>query len=94
LCDRVGKKSLNRKSEENVAYRVGISENWADALYFGHGIMFGLESTRPPELSGASAVYRCVAGFQVSAAFGGGGSSIVATLPAEYMGGTVGVSLV
>ena len=51
-------KSLSlEKRRKNVAYGDGISENCAYALNFGHGTMFGLQSTCLPELSGASA--RC-----------------------------------
>ena len=64
------------------------------ALSFGHGTMFGLQSTYFPELFGTRVRYTGASfGFQLSAAIGGGLSPIIATLLAEYMGGTAGVSI-
>ena len=64
------------------------------ALSFGHGTMFGLQSTYFPELFGTRVRYTGASfGFQLSAAIGGGLSPIIATLLAEYMGGTAGVSM-
>ncbi len=64
------------------------------ALSFGHGTMFGLQSTYFPELFGTRVRYTGASfGFQISAAIGGGLSPIIATVLADYMGGTAGVSL-
>jgi len=64
------------------------------ALSFGHGTMFGLQSTYFPELFGTRARYTGASlGFLVSAANGGGLAPILATALADYMGGTAGVSL-
>ena len=65
------------------------------ALSFGHGTMFGIQSTYFPELFGTRVRYTGASfGFQLSAAIGGGLSPIIATVLADYMGGTAGVSLV
>ena len=64
------------------------------ALSFGHGTMFGLQSTYLPELFGTSVRYTGASlGFQVAAAIGGGLSPIIATVLADYMGGTAGISV-
>lgn len=64
------------------------------ALSFGHGTMFGLQSTYFPELFGTRFRYTGASfGFQLSAAIGGGLSPIVATVLLDYMGGTAGVSI-
>ena len=64
------------------------------AMNFGHGMMFGLESTYFPELFGPRVRYSGASfGFQVSAAIGGGFAPIIATALAGYFGGTTGVSL-
>jgi MHS family shikimate/dehydroshikimate transporter-like MFS transporter len=64
------------------------------ALSFGHGAMFGLESTYFPELFGTRVRYSGASlGFQLSAALGGGFAPIIATALAGYLGGTAGVSL-
>ncbi len=64
------------------------------ALSFGHGTMFGLQSTYFPELFGTRIRYTGASfGFQLSAAIGGGLSPIVATVLAGYLGGTAGVSI-
>ena len=64
------------------------------ALSFGHGTMFGLQSTFFPELFGTRVRYTGASfGFQLSAAIGGGLSPIIATVLAEKMGGTAGVSM-
>jgi MHS family shikimate/dehydroshikimate transporter-like MFS transporter len=64
------------------------------ALTFGHGAMFGLESTYFPELFGTRVRYSGASfGFQLSAALGGGFAPIIATALAGYLGGTAGVSL-
>lgn len=64
------------------------------AMNFGHGMMFGLESTYFPELFGPRVRYTGASfGFQVAAAVGGGFSPIIATALAGYFGGTMGVSL-
>jgi MHS family shikimate/dehydroshikimate transporter-like MFS transporter len=63
------------------------------AMNFGHGMMFGLESTYFPELFGPRVRYTGASfGFQVAAAVGGGFSPIIATALAGYFGGTTGVS--
>ena len=50
------------------------------AMNFGHGMMFGLESTYFPELFGPRVRYSGASfGFQVAAAIGGGFSPIIAT---------------
>ena len=65
------------------------------ALNFGHGTMFGIQSTYFPELFGTRVRYTGASfGFQLSAAIGGGLAPIIATVLAEYMGGTAGVSSV
>lgn len=65
------------------------------ALNFGHGTMFGIQSTYFPELFGTRVRYTGASfGFQLSAAIGGGLAPIIATALADYMGGTAGVSLV
>lgn len=65
------------------------------ALNFGHGTMFGIQSTYFPELFGTRVRYTGASfGFQLSAAIGGGLAPIIATVLADYMGGTAGVSLV
>jgi MFS transporter, MHS family, shikimate and dehydroshikimate transport protein len=64
------------------------------ALSFGHGTMFGLQSAFFPELFGTRVRYTGASfGFQLSAAIGGGLSPIIATVLAEKMGGTAGVSM-
>ena len=64
------------------------------ALNFGHGTMFGLQSTFFPELFGTRVRYTGASfGFQVAAAIGGGLSPILATYLADRMNGTAGVSL-
>jgi MHS family shikimate/dehydroshikimate transporter-like MFS transporter len=65
------------------------------ALSFGHGTMFGIQSAYFPELFGTRVRYTGGSfGFQLSAAIGGGLSPIIATVLADYMGGTAGVALV
>jgi MHS family shikimate/dehydroshikimate transporter-like MFS transporter len=64
------------------------------ALSFGHGTMFGLQSTYFPELFGTNVRYSGASfGFQLSAAIGGGLSPIIAATLVERLGGTAGVSL-
>lgn len=64
------------------------------AMNFGHGMMFGLESTYFPELFGPRVRYSGASfGFQVAAAIGGGFSPIIATALVGYFGGTTGVSI-
>ncbi len=64
------------------------------ALNFGHGTMFGLQSTFFPELFGTRVRYTGASlGFQVSAAIGGGLAPVLATWLADRMNGTQGVSL-
>lgn len=64
------------------------------AMNFGHGMMFGLESTYFPELFGSRVRYSGASfGFQVAAAIGGGFSPIIATALVGYLGGTAGVSI-
>jgi MHS family shikimate/dehydroshikimate transporter-like MFS transporter len=64
------------------------------ALSFGHGTMFGLQSTYFPELFGTNVRYSGASfGFQLSAAIGGGLSPIIAAALVERLGGTAGVSL-
>jgi MFS transporter, MHS family, shikimate and dehydroshikimate transport protein len=64
------------------------------AMNFGHGMMFGPESTYFPELFGPRVRYSGASfGFQVSAAIGGGFAPIIATAMVGYFGGTTGVSL-
>ena len=64
------------------------------ALSFGHGTMFGLQSTYFPELFGTRVRYTGASmGFQVAAALGGGLSPILATSLTNSMGGTTGVSV-
>jgi len=64
------------------------------AMNFGHGMMFGPESTYFPELFGSRVRYSGASfGFQVSAAIGGGFSPIIATAMVGYFGGTTGVSI-
>ena len=64
------------------------------AMNFGHGMMFGLESTYFPELFGSRVRYSGASfGFQVAAAIGGGFSPIIATALVGYFGGTAGVSV-
>jgi MHS family shikimate/dehydroshikimate transporter-like MFS transporter len=64
------------------------------AMNFGHGMMFGLESTYFPELFGPRVRYSGASfGFQVAAAIGGGFSPIIATALVGYFGGTTGVSV-
>ncbi len=64
------------------------------AMNFGHGMMFGPESTYFPELFGARVRYSGASfGFQVAAALGGGFAPIIATALAGYFGGTTGVSV-
>ena len=66
----------------------------AVALSFGHGTMFGLQSTYFPELFGTNVRYTGASvGFQVSAAIGGGLSPLIAATLVERMGGTAGVSI-
>ena len=63
-------------------------------MNFGHGMMFGPESTYFPELFGARVRYSGASfGFQVAAALGGGFAPIIATALAGYFGGTTGVSV-
>jgi MFS transporter, MHS family, shikimate and dehydroshikimate transport protein len=64
------------------------------ALSFGHGTMFGLQSTFFPELFATRVRYTGASfGFQTSAAIGGGLAPILATVLADRMGGTAGVSI-
>ena len=64
------------------------------AMNFGHGMMFGLESTYFPELSAPRVRYSGASfGIQVEAAIGGGFSPIIATALVGYFGGTTGVSV-
>jgi MFS transporter, MHS family, shikimate and dehydroshikimate transport protein len=64
------------------------------AMNFGHGMMFGPESTYFPELFGPRVRYSGASfGFQTSAAIGGGFSPIIATAMVGYFGGTTGVSV-
>ena len=64
------------------------------AMNFGHGMMFGPESTYFPELFGSRVRYSGASlGFQVSAGLGGGFSPIIATALVGYFGGTAGVSI-
>jgi MHS family shikimate/dehydroshikimate transporter-like MFS transporter len=64
------------------------------AMNFGHGMMFGPESSYFPELFGSRVRYSGASfGFQVSAAIGGGFAPIVATAMVGYFGGTTGVSV-
>jgi MFS transporter, MHS family, shikimate and dehydroshikimate transport protein len=64
------------------------------AMNFGHGMMFGLESTYFPELFGPRVRYSGASfGFQAAAAIGGGFSPIIATALVGYFGGTTGVSV-
>lgn len=66
----------------------------AVALSFGHGTMFGLQSTYFPELFGTRVRYTGASfGFQVAAAIGGGLSPVLATSLTNSMGGTAGVSI-
>jgi MFS transporter, MHS family, shikimate and dehydroshikimate transport protein len=64
------------------------------AMNFGHGMMFGPESTYFPELFGPRVRYSGASfGFQTSAAIGGGFAPIIATALVGYFGGTTGVSI-
>ncbi len=64
------------------------------ALSFGHGTMFGLQSTFFPELFSTRVRYTGASfGFQVSAAIGGGLSPVLAAYLADRTGSTDGVSL-
>jgi MHS family shikimate/dehydroshikimate transporter-like MFS transporter len=64
------------------------------ALNFGHGPMFGLQSTFFPELFNTRVRYTGASlGFQVSAAIGGGLAPVLATYLADQANGTAGVSL-
>lgn len=64
------------------------------ALNFGHGPMFGLQSTFFPELFNTRVRYTGASlGFQVSAAIGGGLAPVLATYLADRTNGTAGVSL-
>jgi MHS family shikimate/dehydroshikimate transporter-like MFS transporter len=64
------------------------------ALSFGHGTMFGLQSTFFPELFRTRVRYTGASfGFQAAAAIGGGLSPILATYLQDKTGGTAGVSL-
>ncbi len=64
------------------------------AMNFGHGMMFGPESSYFPELFGSRVRYSGASfGFQVSAAIGGGFAPIIATAMVGYFGGTTGVSI-
>jgi MFS transporter, MHS family, shikimate and dehydroshikimate transport protein len=64
------------------------------AMNFGHGMMFGPESTYFPELFGPRVRYSGASfGFQTSAAIGGGFAPIIATAMVGYFGGTTGVSV-
>ena len=64
------------------------------AMNFGHGMMFGPESSYFPELFGPRVRYSGASfGFQASAAIGGGFAPIVATAMVGYFGGTTGVSV-
>ncbi len=64
------------------------------AMNFGHGLMFGPESSYFPELFGSRVRYSGASfGFQVSAAIGGGFAPIIATAMVGYFGGTTGVSV-
>ena len=80
---------LDTKSPQTVVAAVII------ALSLGHGTMFGIQSAYFPELFGTRTRYTGASfGFQLSAATGRGLSPIIATVLADYMGGTAGVSLV
>src|SRR5450631_3265909 len=64
------------------------------AMNFGHGMMFGPESTYFPELFGPRVRYSGASfGFQTSAAIGGGFAPLIATAMVGYFGGTTGVSV-
>lgn len=64
------------------------------AMNFGHGMMFGIESSYFPELFGSRVRYSGASfGFQASAAIGGGFAPIIATALVGYFGGTTGVSV-
>jgi MHS family shikimate/dehydroshikimate transporter-like MFS transporter len=64
------------------------------AMNFGHGMMFGPESTYFPELFGPRVRYSGASfGFQTSAAIGGGFAPVIATAMVGYFGGTTGVSV-
>jgi MHS family shikimate/dehydroshikimate transporter-like MFS transporter len=64
------------------------------AMNFGHGMMFGLESSYFPELFGPRVRYSGASfGFQAAAAIGGGFSPIIATALVGYFSGTAGVSV-
>jgi len=64
------------------------------ALSFGHGTMFGIQSTFFPALFRTRLRYIGASfGFQLSAAIGGGLLPMVATALADYMSGTTGVSI-
>jgi MFS transporter, MHS family, shikimate and dehydroshikimate transport protein len=64
------------------------------AMNFGHGMMFGPESTYFPELFGPRVRYSGASfGFQTSAAIGGGFAPIIATAMVGHFGGTTGVSV-
>lgn len=64
------------------------------ALSLGHGTMFGLQSTFFPELFATRVRYTGASfGFQTAAAIGGGLAPLLATVLADRMGGTAGVSL-
>jgi len=79
---------LETKSVAMVTFAIIIAMN------FGHGMMFGLESTYFPELFGPRVRYSGASfGFQVAAAIGGGFSPIIATALVGYFGGTAGVSV-
>jgi MFS transporter, MHS family, shikimate and dehydroshikimate transport protein len=79
---------LDTKNPQTIVLAVII------ALSFGHGTMFGIQSAYFPELFGTRVRYTGASfGFQLSAAVGGGLSPIIATVLADYMGGTAGVSL-
>ena len=79
---------LDTKNPQTIIMAVII------ALSFGHGTMFGIQSTYFPELFGTRMRYTGASlGFQLSAAIGGGLSPIIATVLAGAMGGTAGVSL-
>ncbi len=79
---------LDTKDSATIVLTVAV------ALSFGHGTMFGLQSTYFPELFGTRVRYTGASfGFQVAAAIGGGLTPIIATSLTSAMSGTAGVSL-
>ena len=79
---------LETKSVAMVTFAIIIAMN------FGHGMMFGLESTYFPELFGPRVRYSGASfGFQVAAAHWRRLPPIIATALVGYFGGTAGVSV-